>query len=160
MYIGNICWIPFFVIYIWLQEVPGGVIDAGFVPPKEIVAVIRSACFKPAMASRPIDQRDILQEDAEMTIEIIYRDDKSNSKTIFSRQITPSSRRGFHGLYILPLRAELPELFWKAGHYTFSFSLVSVCIFSILCYWFSSLKIIIVLNPYFLDAGVKGRAEL
>lgn len=157
MYIGNICWILF-----WMQEVPGGVIDAGFVPPKEIVAVIRSACFKPAMASRPIEQRDILQEDAEMTIEIIYKDDNTNSKTIFSRQITPSSRRGFHGLYILPLRAELPELFWKAGHYTFSFSLVSVCILSILCYCFSSLKIIICSepHPYFLDAGTKGRAEL
>lgn len=87
--------------------------------------MIRSACFKRAMASRPIDQRDILEEDAEMTIDIIYRDENTNSNTIFSHQIRPSSRRGFHGLYILPLRAELPELFRKAGHYTFSFSLVN-----------------------------------
>lgn len=104
-------------------EVPAGVIDAGFVPPKEIVAVIRPACFKTVLASEPVNQKDILEEDFEMTAEIVYRDENKKSKTILSRRIRPSSRKGFHGLYILALRAELPELFQKAGHYTFLFSL-------------------------------------
>ncbi|KAF3955648.1 hypothetical protein CMV_019149 [Castanea mollissima] len=37
--------------------------------------------------------------------------------------VTPSSRKGFHGLYIFTLGCKFPELFQKAGLYTFKFSL-------------------------------------
>lgn len=58
-------------------------------------------------------------------MEVKLMDDKKDAKHIYSKRVTPSSRNGFHGLYIFPLGCKFPHLFEKAGLYTFTIFLVS-----------------------------------
>ncbi|KAA8540048.1 hypothetical protein F0562_026740 [Nyssa sinensis] len=99
---------------------------AGHVFPKEIVAVVRPVSFHSASTSKNLDQKYIVREIFSMTLEIKFRtEDKGlqDVQHIYSGHMTPSSRKGFHGLYIFPLESKCPKNFEKAGVYTFSFSL-------------------------------------
>lgn len=63
-----------------------------------------------------------------MSLEIKFRAEERNLKDenhIYSARISPSSRKGFHGLYIFPLICKSLQLFQRSGFYTFSFSIVS-----------------------------------
>lgn len=105
-----------------LQELPvNGPVHAGQVPPTEIVAVVRPANFVSSFTSKNLDQKYIVKSNLEMSMEVKFED----AHHIYSGCVTPSSRKGFHGLYIFPLGCKFPELFRKAGLYTFKFSLVS-----------------------------------
>ncbi|XP_059434267.1 structural maintenance of chromosomes flexible hinge domain-containing protein GMI1 [Corylus avellana] len=102
-----------------------GPVRAGEVPPKEIVAVVRPANFVSSGASKNLDQKHIVKTNLEMSMEVKFRkevEDLQDCRHIYSVRITPSSRKGFHGLYIFPLGCKFPELFQKAGVYMFSFS--------------------------------------
>lgn len=98
-----------------------GPVHAGQVPPTEIVAVVRPANFVSSVTSKNLDQKYIVKSNLEMCMEVKYRDEDTHH--IYSGRVTPSSRKGLHGLYIFPLGCKFPELFQKAGLYTFSFSL-------------------------------------
>ncbi|KAF5442725.1 hypothetical protein F2P56_035352 [Juglans regia] len=113
-----------------------GLVHAGQVPPSEIVAVVRPANFVSSSISKNLDQNDIVKSNLEMSMEIKFREEAEDlqdvchiysrrvtpsSHHIYSKRITPSSRKGFHGLYIFPLGSKFPDLFQKAGVYTFSF---------------------------------------
>ena len=84
---------------------------------------MRPANFVSSVTSKNLDQKYIVKSNLEMCMEVKYRDEDAHH--IYSGRVTPSSRKGFHGLYIFPLGCKFPELFQKAGLYTFSFSLVS-----------------------------------
>ncbi|KAK2992739.1 hypothetical protein RJ640_023252, partial [Escallonia rubra] len=105
-------------------ELPLGKVDAGHVPPKEIVAVIRPRSFSDTSTPKNLDQKYIIRENLEMTLDIKCRAGNMSvhDQHIFSTRITPSTRNGIHGLYIFPLRCKLPQ-FQRAGVYEFSFSL-------------------------------------
>ncbi|PHT53341.1 hypothetical protein CQW23_07803 [Capsicum baccatum] len=103
---------------------PQDVVDAGHEPPDEIAAVIRPASFR-VTASKSLDQKCIMKENFEMTLEIKFKTDANKKEChIYSGQLTPSSLKGFHGLYMFPLKKNLPDLFQKAGIYLFRFSLM------------------------------------
>ncbi|PHT87513.1 hypothetical protein T459_09619 [Capsicum annuum] len=103
---------------------PQDVVDAGHEPPDEIAAVIRPASFR-VTASKSLDQKCIMKENFEMTLEIKFKTDANEKEChIYSGQLTPSSLKGFHGLYMFPLKKNLPDLFQKAGIYLFRFSLM------------------------------------
>ncbi|KAL6320446.1 hypothetical protein AAG906_007143 [Vitis piasezkii] len=108
---------------------------AGQVPPKEIVAVVRPASFvsssasknldqkyiiKDNFASKNLDQKYIIKDNLELSMEVKLMDGTKDTKHIYSKCVTPSSRNGFHGLYIFPLGCKFPQLFQKAGVYTFT----------------------------------------
>ncbi|KAK9994804.1 hypothetical protein SO802_024507 [Lithocarpus litseifolius] len=103
-----------------------GPVHAGQVPPTEIVAVVRPANFVSSITSKNLDQKYIVKSNLEMSMEIkILKEAEhpEDAHNIYSGCVTPSSRKGFHGLYIFPLGCKFPELFQKAGLYTFKFSL-------------------------------------
>ncbi|KAJ9680038.1 hypothetical protein PVL29_021800 [Vitis rotundifolia] len=108
---------------------------AGQVPPKEIIAVVRPASFvsssasknldqkyiiKDNFASKNLDQKYIIKDNLELSMEVKLMDGTKDTKHIYSKRVTPSSRNGFHGLYIFPLGCKFPQLFQKAGVYTFT----------------------------------------
>ncbi|XP_057951572.1 structural maintenance of chromosomes flexible hinge domain-containing protein GMI1 isoform X2 [Malania oleifera] len=103
----------------------GPSVYAGHVPPNEIVAVVRPVSFFSSNAAKNLDQKYIVNNHLEMHVEIKFineaMDIPEKAHHIYSGHIAPSSRKGFHGLYILPLGSKLPNLFQKAGVYTFSF---------------------------------------
>ena len=111
------------------QELPvDGPVHAGQVPPTEIVAVVRPTNFVSSFTSKNLDQKYIVKINLEMSMEIKFlkeAEHPDDAHHIYSGCVTPSSRKGFHGLYIFPLGCKFPELFQKAGLYTFKFSLVS-----------------------------------
>lgn len=115
-----------------MQALPQDVVDAGHEPPEEITAVVRPASFSSVTASKSLDQKYIMKDNFEMTLEIKFKADENEKELrhIYSGQLTPSSLKGFHGLYIFPLKKKSPNLFQKAGIYLFRFSLVSnmICI--------------------------------
>jgi hypothetical protein len=93
------------------------------------VAVVRPANFVSSGTSKNLDQKYIVKINLEMSMEVKFRkevEDLQDCRHIYSVRITPSSRKGFHGLYIFPLGCKFPELFQKAGVYMFSFSVVSI----------------------------------
>lgn len=113
-----------------------GPIHAGQAPPAEIVAVLRPADFISSGTSENLDQRYIVKSNLEMSMEVTYQkkemsmevkfteaEDLQDARHIYSRRVTTSSRKGFHGLYIFPLGCKFPDLFQKAGVYKFLFSL-------------------------------------
>lgn len=117
------------IIFTLFKALPvDGPVHAGQVPPKEIVAVVRPANFVSSGTPKNLDQRYIVKGNLEMSMEVKFRkeaEDLQDCHHIYSVRVTPSSRKGFHGLYIFPLGCKFPELFRKAGVYMFSFSLVS-----------------------------------
>ncbi|XP_055825977.1 structural maintenance of chromosomes flexible hinge domain-containing protein GMI1 [Solanum dulcamara] len=104
---------------------PQDVVDAGHEPPEEITAVVRPASFSSVTASKSLDQKYIMKDNFEMTLEIKFKADENEKELrhIYSGQLTPSSLKGFHGLYMFPLKKKSPNLFQKAGIYLFRFSL-------------------------------------
>lgn len=64
------------------------------------------------------------KKDMSMEVKFTEAEDLQDARHIYSRRVTPSSRKGFHGLYIFPLGCKFPDLFQKAGVYKFLFSLV------------------------------------
>ncbi|CAH9140870.1 unnamed protein product [Cuscuta epithymum] len=117
--------VPEFNLY---EALPDDVVDAGLDPPKEILAIVRPASFNSVVASKKLDQKYILKENFEMSLNIKHsasdKNDQSDSH-MYSCRIIPSSYNGVSGIYVFPLRQKLPELFHKAGVYSFLFSIVN-----------------------------------
>ncbi|XP_026658564.2 structural maintenance of chromosomes flexible hinge domain-containing protein GMI1 isoform X2 [Phoenix dactylifera] len=100
---------------------------AGYVPPAEIVAVIRPASFIHSSSPNSLDQKYILKDELEMSMEVSHMHENKGSHNVefvYAERVKPSSRNGVHGLYIYSLRQRYPELFCKAGVYIFLFSVV------------------------------------
>ncbi|XP_050237468.1 structural maintenance of chromosomes flexible hinge domain-containing protein GMI1 isoform X2 [Mercurialis annua] len=101
-------------------------VDAGQVPPSEIVAVVRPASFISSNTSNNLDQKYIVKSNSEMSMGVQFRRDTKDRcvEPIYSTRITSSCRKGIGGLYIFSLVPILSRLFRESGVYTFSFSLV------------------------------------
>ncbi|KAJ4726669.1 Protein defective in meristem silencing 3 [Melia azedarach] len=100
--------------------------NAGQVPPREIVAVIRPASFISSSALNNLDQKFIVKDVIEMVMEVKFTSKVNNIKdvqNVFTARVAPSSRKGYRGLYIFEFGWKFPKLFQKAGTYTFSFFL-------------------------------------
>ncbi|ANM68491.1 gamma-irradiation and mitomycin c induced 1 [Arabidopsis thaliana] len=103
-------------------ELPiGNSVRAGKAPPKQIVAVVRPACFTSLTPSKKLDQKNIVKMDGEEMVMVVKL--KSSDKNISSQRLFPTSRKGISGLYIFSLGSKFPNLFKKAGTYNFSFSI-------------------------------------
>ncbi|XP_027158167.1 structural maintenance of chromosomes flexible hinge domain-containing protein GMI1 isoform X1 [Coffea eugenioides] len=102
---------------------PDNVVCAGCDPPEEIVAVVRPASFSCAVKSKNLDRKYIVQDELEMTMDIKFRAVHVDSENIniFSMKVTPSIREDCRGFYIFQLGNNRPNLFQKAGLYTFLF---------------------------------------
>ncbi|CAL9122443.1 unnamed protein product [Musa acuminata var. zebrina] len=97
---------------------------AGFTPPREIVAVIRPANFSSSMASKGLDQKNIVKNEFEMTLKISHkcRAKQNEQMTLaHTKSVKPSSHTGISGLYIFGLQDICSKLFYKAGIYIFTF---------------------------------------
>lgn len=97
-------------------------ISAGHASPDEVIAVVRPASYDSAVVSEKLDQKHIAVTDSDMVLEIkLSAEDKELQKTshVHSFRASPSSRKGFRGLYIFSVKPKL--VFEKAGEYTFSF---------------------------------------
>ncbi|KAL6508311.1 hypothetical protein OROHE_021853 [Orobanche hederae] len=109
-------------------EIEGGlpnIVDAGDAPPENIVAVIRPKSYISGNSSKSLDQKFIVKDKHEMSLQVKYRADQKVGKEgnhVFSLRLPPSSLKGLHGLYLFPVKMNHPQLFEKAGFYTFSFA--------------------------------------
>ncbi|KAK9094031.1 hypothetical protein Scep_025500 [Stephania cephalantha] len=99
-------------------------VHAGHAIPKEIVAVIRPASFTSCSDSRRLEQKFIIKEDLEVAMELKFFADEGDNvgSHMYAERIKPSSRNGFHGLYIFSAGSKFPELFNKSGIYAFIFT--------------------------------------
>ncbi|OMO93636.1 gamma-irradiation and mitomycin c induced 1, partial [Corchorus olitorius] len=99
-------------------------VQAGLCPPKVIVAALRPSSFDSSSPSNNLDQKDIVKTNLVMSMEVNFKrtEDHQAVKQICLHKVTPSSHRGFYGLYIFQLGSKFPKLFQEAGKYTFSFS--------------------------------------
>lgn len=107
----------------------GSRISAGFVPPDEIVAVVRPFNFTACSSSKGLDLKYIVKDDLEMSMEIKYIGEGKDCQghlPIDVQRAWPSSRKGFGGLYIFPLGYKFPKLFHKCGVYKFCFSVSNI----------------------------------
>ncbi|KAK4350967.1 hypothetical protein RND71_030280 [Anisodus tanguticus] len=77
---------------------PQDVVDAGHEPPDEIIAVVRPASFSSVTGSKSLDQKYIMNEKIEMTLEVKLKADENEKELdhIYSGQLIPSSLKGFH----------------------------------------------------------------
>ncbi|KAI3883467.1 hypothetical protein MKX03_025923 [Papaver bracteatum] len=100
---------------------------AGHATPEHIIAVIRPASFTSSGACKTLEQKFILKEDLEMSMEVkcfaTYKN-LCDEKQIYSERVRSSSHEGFHGLYIFSLGSKFPGLFNAAGAYKFKFSVI------------------------------------
>lgn len=116
----------------------GETVQAGFVFPKEIIAVVRPHAFKAAdnmmsKSSDDVDQKSVVKDNMEMKMDIhVIPWDDSDQNTSptgdvkFSMQTKTCSRNGIHGLYSFRMEgSRLNEMFEKVGRYRFIFSLVN-----------------------------------
>ncbi|XP_027771300.1 structural maintenance of chromosomes flexible hinge domain-containing protein GMI1-like [Solanum pennellii] len=71
-----------------------------------------------------------MKENFAMTLEIKFKADEEEQH-IYSGQLNPSSLKGFHGLYMFPLKKKSPKPFQTAGIYLFRFSLIESCTISV-----------------------------
>ncbi|KAL3729260.1 hypothetical protein ACJRO7_026371 [Eucalyptus globulus] len=96
-------------------------IPAGQDPPKEIVAVVRPANFSYSIAPKNLDQKYIVKNKMEMSMEVKFSGDYDicRESILYSSRVTPSYYRGYHGLYIFSLQHKSHELFQKSGIYKF-----------------------------------------
>ncbi|WCJ44422.1 Structural maintenance of chromosomes flexible hinge domain-containing protein GMI1 [Euphorbia peplus] len=103
------------------------IIEAGDDPPSEIVAVVRPESFFLPRTSNSLHQKYIVKNLPEVSIEVKFRKEAkgSNVEHIHSNRVAASSKKGFDGLYIFPMRS-CHTLFQRAGIYTFKFSLVGL----------------------------------
>ncbi|XP_043716489.1 structural maintenance of chromosomes flexible hinge domain-containing protein GMI1 [Telopea speciosissima] len=102
----------------------GAPVCAGHIPPREIVAVVRPVNFSSLSTSKTLDQKYIVKIDQEMYMKVKFScdgKDCEDGEHIYAERVQPSSRKGFHGLYIFSLESKLP-LFQRSGVYSFSFS--------------------------------------
>ncbi|RZR84467.1 hypothetical protein BHM03_00011306 [Ensete ventricosum] len=100
---------------------------AGFTPPRKIVAVIRPANFTSSMASKGLDQKNIVKNEFEMSLKISRKcGAKQNEQRTLAhtKSVKPSSHIGISGLYIFGLQDICSKLFHKAGIYIFTFFVV------------------------------------
>ncbi|KAL0890596.1 hypothetical protein Bca101_014579 [Brassica carinata] len=104
-------------------------VRVGKAPPKQIVAVIRPACFTSVTPSKKLDQKHIVNmEGREMVMVVKLADPNTKSsakvaKSMCSQRLFPTSCKGISGLYIFSLGSKFPNLFKRAGTYNFSFSI-------------------------------------
>lgn len=114
----------------------GETVQAGFVLPKEIIAVVRPHAFKADnmnKSSDDLDQKSVVKDNMEMKMDIhvIPQDDTAQDTSPtgdvkFSMQTKACSRNGIHGLYSFRMEgSRLNEMFEKAGSYRFIFSMVN-----------------------------------
>lgn len=114
----------------------GETVQAGYVLPKEIIAVIRPHAFKAdnmSKSSDDLDQKSVVKDNMEMKMDIflIPQDDSAQDTSPagdvkFSMQTKACSRNGIHGLYSFRMEgSRLNEMFEKAGRYRFKFSMVN-----------------------------------
>ncbi|MCL7026321.1 hypothetical protein MKW94_017651 [Papaver nudicaule] len=100
---------------------------AGHATPENIIAVIRPASFTSSGACKRLEQRFILKDDLEMSMEVkcitTYKN-LCDEKNIYSQRVRPSSHEGLHGLYVFSLGSKFPGLFNAAGAYKFRFSVI------------------------------------
>ncbi|XP_063945360.1 structural maintenance of chromosomes flexible hinge domain-containing protein GMI1 isoform X2 [Daucus carota subsp. sativus] len=95
---------------------------AGHAAPDEVIAVVRPASFSSELVSENLDQKHIALTVLDMVLEIKLNSQDKNlqeNNHICSIRTPPSTRNGFRGLYIFPVKPRL--IFEKAGEYTFTF---------------------------------------
>ncbi|KAF6146065.1 hypothetical protein GIB67_033424 [Kingdonia uniflora] len=103
-------------------------IYAGQVTLKQIVAVVRPVYFNSPSTTNTLDQKYIIKDDLEMSLELNYIAGENKGKCyqeamhIYGARIKSSSHKELRGLYIFKLDTKFQALFRKAGVYTFSFS--------------------------------------
>ncbi|KAK3419543.1 hypothetical protein EUGRSUZ_G00110 [Eucalyptus grandis] len=104
-------------------------IPAGQDPPKEIVAVVRPANFSYSTAPKNLDQKYIVKNKMQMSMEVKFSGNSDNGREshLYSSRVTPSCYRGYHGLYIFSLQHKSHELFQKSGIYKFLLHMVGSC---------------------------------
>ncbi|CAN0922576.1 Structural maintenance of chromosomes flexible hinge domain-containing protein GMI1 [Linum grandiflorum] len=102
-----------------------GTIEAGQVPPRELVAVARPASYNSESTSETLDQKYIAQTSAQMSMVVQFSSKgKSHENAhLYSALVAPTSSKGVNGLYFFRLPDNLQDLFKKAGLYTYLFSL-------------------------------------
>lgn len=100
-------------------------IYAGHAPPKEVVAVVRPVSFHSGSSSKSLDQKCIVRDDFEIGLQLIYSGFCKNKEEdhLYTGYTRQSIRKGISGLYIFPVGSKCPDMFKKAGMYTFSLSL-------------------------------------
>ncbi|CAN1250771.1 Structural maintenance of chromosomes flexible hinge domain-containing protein GMI1 [Linum perenne] len=105
-----------------------GIVHAGQVPPRELVAVARPASYNSKSTSETLDQKYIAQTSAQMSMVVQFSNKgKSHENAhLYSALVSPTSRNGFNGLYVFAPTDKLQDLFKKAGMYTFLFSLTDL----------------------------------
>ncbi|KAK6135231.1 hypothetical protein DH2020_031039 [Rehmannia glutinosa] len=111
-------------------EIEGGflpsVVEAGDTPPENIVAVIRPNAYTSGNSSKSLDQKFIVKDNHEMILEVKFIAGNKNvgkKDHVHTVRTSPSSHKGLHGLYLFPVKLKHPQLFERAGFYTFSFFL-------------------------------------
>eukprot|EP01018_Ginkgo_biloba_P022967 Gb_24284 [translate_table: standard] len=113
----------------------GATVQAGFVPPKEIITVVRPHAFTADnmhKTSDGLDKKSIVKECMEMKMEVVVitgnectPESSQGCDVKYSMQTKAVSRNGVHGLYCFPTEgSQLLEMFTKVGRYKFIFSLV------------------------------------
>ncbi|XP_039165274.1 fe(2+) transport protein 1 [Eucalyptus grandis] len=73
--------------------------------PKEIIAIVQPSNFSYSTAPKNLDQRYIVKNKMEMSMEVKFSGDSDNGQEshLYSSCVTPSCYRGSHGLYIVSL---------------------------------------------------------
>ncbi|KAF3786684.1 hypothetical protein EJ110_NYTH24853 [Nymphaea thermarum] len=109
---------------------------AGYIPPREIVAVLRPLSFMVSSSSCELEPKFIVKSNLAMKMEITFFDEfkmqkyegkiQKESKLLLSKSSEASSRSGFDGLYIFSLDgSDLAEGLRNSGIYKFSFFVTS-----------------------------------
>ncbi|CAN6483423.1 unnamed protein product [Victoria cruziana] len=109
---------------------------AGYIPPREIVAVLRPLSFMVSSSSNELDQKFIVKSSLTMKMEISFFDEfkmqkyegktGKESKFLLSRSSEACARKGFDGLYIFSLDgSDISEGLRNSGIYRFSFFVTS-----------------------------------
>lgn len=91
------------------------------------MAVVRPGNVS-SSASEKLEQKHIVKNKLEMIMEVGFIGERNNLQkgiNIYTARVPPTSRKGYHGLYIFEFGCKLPNFFQKAGKYRFSFHLVS-----------------------------------
>ncbi|GAB4858491.1 hypothetical protein Ancab_009967 [Ancistrocladus abbreviatus] len=100
-------------------------IFSGHVPPLEVFAIVRPDSYV-CGETDSLDQKNIIRDNFDMCMDIDFKDDGgkiTGAEHIFSVSVRNTSLKGCSGLYAFPIRSKFPDLFGRAGVYTFSFSL-------------------------------------
>jgi len=99
-----------------------GDVMAGYLPPHEIVAVLRPGNYTPSSTGL-LEQKYIVKDELEMVMEVkhLARSKDSPAKLVDRKVKKTSLHNDIHGLYVFPLR-EASWIFKKSGVYQFNFS--------------------------------------